>query len=87
MKFGQVTPETGIKSGYSVYTNQYYQWKLLTVVPYVGLERAISEKWSLAMDLGMVYSRTLSMRRLNYGEVGWYKEYLPEIKLAVSYTL
>lgn len=81
------TPKIGIKAGYSVYTNTYYQWELASLTAFAGIVFPLSEKINLASDFGVIYSRELHLKRINYGEVGWYKTILPEIKFSVFYLL
>lgn len=85
--FHGFTPRLGIKGGYSVYTNTYYRWQLLQVVPFVGVSYPIHKKLDLAFDLGTAVSHELSLEHLNYGEFGTYRKYLPELKVGLTYTL
>jgi len=87
LKIKRFTPKIGVKGGYSIYTNKYYQWQLMALVPYIGSNYSINDNFDLAFDLGITFSREISMKRISYGEVGWYKEVLPEIKLAILYNL
>ena len=79
------TPRIGIKGGYAIYTNDYYRWKLLQVIPFVGLSYPLSSRLDLFTDGGVAISRELSEERVAFGEIGRYKKYLPEVKVGVTY--
>ena len=85
LKFYGITPRLGLKGGYSIYTNDYYRWKLVQVVPFVDFSCPLNNKIGLYTDLGMAISHELSIDRVAFGEIGSYKQYLPELKLGVSY--
>jgi len=87
IKIGSITPKFGIKGGYSIYTNNYYQWELLAVVPFIGFNYPIKNKVSLALDMGVAVSRELSLKRISYGEIGGYKQFLPELKIGIFINL
>lgn len=87
LNFNGFTPKLGIKGGYSVYTNTYYRWNVLMLVPFVGVNRPLSKKLDLAFDLGLAVSHELSLERISYGEFGTYRKYLPEVKIGLLYTL
>lgn len=87
LNFSGFTPKLGIKGGYSIYTNTYYRWNVLMLVPFVGVNRPLSKKLDLAIDLGLAVSHELSLERISYGEFGTYRKYLPEIKIGLIYTL
>lgn len=87
LTFWHFKPKTGIKSGYSVFTNQYYQWEITSLTTFAGIVRPLTEKTILAADFGVTYSRELSLKRKNFGEVGHYKTYLPEIKFSILFLL
>lgn len=87
LKFIDILPAIGIKGGYSLYSDKYYRWELLSICPSFGLNYALTEKLNLELDAGVVYSRVLSLKRINFGEIGWYNELIPEIKISFLYTL
>lgn len=87
IRFLGITPKIGIKGGVSFYTNEYYQWKLIVIVPFIGFNYHISNRIGTFLDLGIVYSREESLKRIKYGNIGNYKDYLPEIKLGLYFNL
>lgn len=87
MNIKSIVPKIGIKGGYSIYTNAYYKWELIALIPYVGLYYPFNEKIQFNLDAGLAVSKELSIERISYGEIGNYKKYLPEIKLGFYYNL
>ena len=87
LEIAHLIPHIGIKGGYSIYTNNYYQWELIALVPFIGTNYQINKRIDLSTCFGVAFSKELSMKRINYGEVGWYKKVLPEIKIAIKYKL
>lgn len=87
IKIRSITPKFGIKGGYSVYTNNYYQWELIAVVPFIGFNYPVKNKVNIALDLGVAVSRELSLKRVSYGEIGEYKRFLPELKIGIFFNL
>ena len=85
MKFYRITPRLGLKGGYSVYTNDYYRWRLAQVIPFVGFSYPLTNRIALFTDMGLAISRVLSMERVAFGEIGSYRQYLPELKVGLSY--
>lgn len=77
----------GLKGGYAIYTNRYYQWKLITAIPYLGTSYRLGDKTELFLEGGVANNQTLSLKRRKYGEIGTYKEWLPEFKLGLSFRL
>jgi hypothetical protein len=86
-KFKGFIPKTGIKGGYSIYTNKYYRWKLLVLIPDIGVEYPISKRAEISFDVGIAISEERSLERINYGEIGTYRKRLPEFKLSLFYNL
>jgi hypothetical protein len=87
LDFAGIIPAIGIKGGYSVYTNSYYKWKLSSFVPFVGLRYKACNKFEIALDMGTAISIEHSVKRISYGEIGMYREFLPEFKLGLTYKL
>lgn len=85
--FWNIIPKVGIKGGSSVYTDEYYRWKLTEIVPFIGFGHHINKRFEAFLDLGLVYSREESLRRVKYGAIGSYKSYLPELKIGLTYSL
>lgn len=81
------TFKTGVKGGYSIYTNKYYRWELLALVPYIGFSYPVTRRFDITASTGVAVSRELSMKRISMGEIGWYKRLLPEFKIAFSYEI
>jgi hypothetical protein len=87
VKFAKVAPKTGLKGGYSVYTSEYYRWEVLTVVPFAGVNYRMNPKMNVFLDGGVAISRALSVTRISFGEIGKYREFLPEIKVGIRHNL
>lgn len=77
----------GLKGGYSNYSNKYYKWQLLSITPISNLKYRLTDNLFLVSTLGLTYSRVLNQTRVEMGEIGWYREFLPEIKLSLLYDL
>lgn len=77
----------GIKGGYSIYSNNYYRWRLITLTPILNFNLKLSDKLIFVSTIGLTYSRAIEMKRLANGEIGWYKEFLPELKFSMIYDL
>jgi len=82
-----ITPVIGLKGGYAIYSNKYYQWKLLNFIPFIGTRYSVSKKLDLVTELGLTGSFELAVKRISYGEIGNYKTILPEFKAGIMYTL
>jgi hypothetical protein len=82
-----ITPGIGIKTGYSLYTNKYYKWHLISTVPFIRLNHKLSNTFELNLDLGTVITYEFAVKRISYNEIGMYRTYLPEIKLCLVYKL
>jgi hypothetical protein len=87
INFAGIIPGIGIKGGYSVYTNRYYKWNLSSFVPFIGLRYKAGNKFEIALDMGTAISIEHSVKRISYGEIGMYREFLPEFKLGLIYKL
>ena len=86
-QFAGINPRIGIKGGYSIYTNNYYRWTLSSFVPFVGLKYRLNKTIDIALDFGTAVSIEHSVERISYGEIGMYREYLPEYKLGLIFNL
>lgn len=75
----------GLKGGYSIYSNRYYKWDLLSIAPISNVKYRIKDKVVLALTIGATFSKVLEQKRLESGEIGWYRELLPEFKISLSY--
>lgn len=80
-------PRLIIKGGYSIYSNYYYKWELLSLAPNIGITYPLNHKLSLNFDTGISINREISMQRINMGEIGWYKRVLPELKIEILLKL
>jgi hypothetical protein len=85
--FAGITPSIGIKGGHTIYTDDYYKWEVAVIVPFMGLQYPINRKINAVVQAGAVFSFEQSVTRINYGEIGHYKDFLPEIKTGIVYTL
>jgi hypothetical protein len=86
-KLGGIDFNVGLKGGYAIYTNQYYQWKLFTAIPYLGTSYRVGEKSELFVEGGAAFNQALSLKRREYGEIGTYKDLLPEFKFGLLFSL
>jgi hypothetical protein len=77
----------GLKGGYAIYSNTYYRWKLVFLVPFAGLNYQLNENMTFGLQVGFSVNRDLSAERLEWGEIGWYREFLPEFNFSLSYVL
>lgn len=87
MSFAGITPALGIRGGYSVFTNKYYKWKLSGIIPFARLSYNVNERIGMFFDSGIAVAIEHSVERISYGEIGMYREYLPEFKLGFCYRL
>lgn len=87
LNVGKFTPKLGVKGGDSFFTDEYYRWHVLNVIPFVGVEYPLTNKMQLFFEAGAAFSFEQSVERIKQGEIGHYKELLPEIKVGMLYTL
>lgn len=87
MSFGRITPAIGIKGGHVIYSDEYYRWEMFTIIPFAGLHYRVNERLDIVMDLGLAISFEQSAQRISYGEIGKYRDLLPEIKIGTHYRL
>lgn len=80
-------PRVGVKGGNSFYTNEYYRWKVVSLIPYVGARYPINDNFQLLFEAGPVYSFEQYVQRIKPGEIGHYRYLLLELKVALSYSL
>jgi hypothetical protein len=86
-KLGNFTPHIGVKGGNSLFTNSYYRWKVVSVIPFAGMSRPVSARMDLRVEAGVAFAFEQTVKRISLGEMGLYKERLPEFKAALLYTL
>jgi hypothetical protein len=86
MTFAKITPVIGLKAGSSIYTDDYYKWRLVSVVPFMGTNYQLNKKIDVIFDLGAAISRVQSVKRIRQGEIGKYRELLPELKAGILYN-
>jgi hypothetical protein len=84
--FSKITPVMGLKAGYSIYTDDYYKWRLASIVPFIGTNYQLNKKIDVLFDLGAAISRVQSVKRIRQGEIGKYRELLPELKVGILYN-
>ncbi len=86
-KVGKLTPRFGVKGGNSFYTDDYYRWKVVSVIPFFGASLPMGKMFDLVFEAGAAFSFEQTVNRISYGEIGHYRELLPELKAGVVYTL
>lgn len=87
LNYKGITPGISLKAGQTIFTDRYYKWRVLSAVPLVSLRCDLNDRTSLLAESGMAFSRIETVTRINYGEIGKYKRYLPELSLSLNYTL
>lgn len=83
--FSNLTPLLGLKGGHTVFSDRYYRWNVVSVIPYAGLKYPFTDQLDLYLQAGAAFSFEQSVTRLNFGEIGHYKEKLPELKIGINY--
>jgi hypothetical protein len=86
LRFAGITPTIGLKGGHTIYTDDYYRWEVAVIIPFAGLQYPINKKINAVVQAGVVFSFEQSVKRIDYGEIGHYKDLLPEIKTGIVYT-
>jgi hypothetical protein len=86
-KIRNVTPRLGVKGGNSFYSNPYYRWKVVSVIPFAGISYPVSARTEFLAECGVAFAFEQTVQRRSLGEMGHYKELLPEFKVALLYTL
>lgn len=87
LKWRNIVPRIGIKGGNSVYTNKYYRWKVVSLIPFIGATVPLRDRVDLLLEAGAAYSLEQEVTRRSFGEIGHYRSPLPEVKLAVLLSL
>lgn len=87
LSVSRFTFHVGVKSGYGLYSDRYYRWKLICGSAYMGSGYALGSRTALFADGGVIYNRVLEVTRKEQGAIGWYREWLPEFKVGISFTL
>lgn len=67
--------------------DNYYQWHVLSFVPSIGKEWSISQKISIAIDLGLAINNRIYSKRKSFEQVGWPYPFLPNAHLQLLYNL
>jgi hypothetical protein len=86
-QFSKLIPLAGVKGGQTFFSDHYYTWDVVSLIPFVGIQTKMTEQIDLSLQTGVAFSFEQSVTRLNFGEIGHYKDTLPELKLAVIYKL
>lgn len=86
MKFSGITPTIGIKGGHTIYTDDYYTWNLAVFIPFIGVQYPLNRKIDLLVQAGSAFSFEQSAKRISYGEIGHYRQILPEVKAGIVYN-
>src|SRR6185436_7389146 len=84
---GKVTPKIGVRGGDSYFTDTYYRWHVINIIPILGGNYSLNNKVTLFLDGGVAISLLQEVERRKTGEIGVYKLYLPEIKMGFSYNI
>jgi hypothetical protein len=82
-----ITPRLGVRGEDSYYTDTYYRWHVMNIIPFLGAKHQFNPKISFFGEVGVSISFLQSVTRIKMGEVGIYKQYLPEVKFGIGYTL
>jgi hypothetical protein len=82
-----IKPKLGLKGGYAIYSDSYYRWKMVQLIPYIGAEYQLSKRFDIFADAGLAISHELSLERIDYGEIGNYRTYLPEFKIGINFKV
>ena len=84
-RFLNVTPSIGIKGGHVIFTDKYYTWEVAVFIPYVAMQYPLNLKVDLVFQAGGGVSFEQKVRRISYGEIGHYRQYLPEVRAGIVY--
>jgi hypothetical protein len=85
-EFLGVLPAIGVKGGGVIYSDKYYRWNLAVVIPFIELQCPVRRNTRVFLQGGAQVSFEQTVERLSYGEIGHYKELLPEVKAGVVYN-
>ena len=77
----------GVRGGDSYFSDSYYRWHVMNIIPYVGGNYSFSNKISFFFQGGVSIAFLQSVERRTLGDVGTYRQYLPEFKIGACYTL
>jgi hypothetical protein len=83
--FAGLTPKLGVKGGNTVYTSDYYKWKMYAIVPLAGVMYPLNNKIEITVEAGICINFEQSATRIRFGEIESYKEFLPDAKAGVLY--
>jgi hypothetical protein len=86
LKFFNVTPALGIKGGHAIFTDKYYTCEVAVFIPFVAMQYPLNRNVALAIQAGVAVSFEQKVTRRNYGEIGHYRQYLPELKAGMVYS-
>jgi hypothetical protein len=84
-KFSNFTPVVGVRGGHTIFTDKYYRWQVMVFIPFAGIQYPLNKNIDLTVQAGGAVSFEQKVERLNYGEIGHYHEFLPELKACVAY--
>ena len=76
----------GIKGGHAIFTDKYYTWEVTLFIPFVALQYSLSRNVDLAFQAGGAVSFEQKVTRIDYGEIGHYRQFLPEVKTGIVYS-
>jgi hypothetical protein len=83
--FANLIPLIGVKGGHTVFSDRYYRWNVASLIPFIGLQYPLTDQLNLYTHAGVAFSFEQSVTRLNFGEIGHYKNKLPELKVGVNF--
>jgi hypothetical protein len=77
----------GAKAGFTDFEDENYRWKVITIAPYIIVEKKLRQSTSIGVKSGVGISKIQSVTRLSYGDIGMYKRYLPELQIYLRHKL
>jgi hypothetical protein len=84
---GKMTPALGVKGGHVIFSDDYYRWQVASVIPFFRTYYSLSDRLNLFVDLGASISFEQKVERIRFGEIGKYRDILPELKIGTHFSL
>jgi len=81
------TPSIGVRGGHAIFTDKYYTWEVAVFIPFVSWQYPLNRNVDVAIQAGGAVSFEQKVKRISYGEIGHYRQYLPEVKAGIAYNL
>lgn len=85
--FEKFIPGAGVKAGQIIFTDAYYRWRVISVVPFLTLSKKLTPLLELIGEGGVAYARIEEVTRIRYGDIGKYRRYLPEVKISLRHRI